>query len=396
MERIYLDGPVILDPEFDTPLADSILVEGDRIGARFPQGTEPSGDFQRIDLAGHFLAPGLIDLHYHGELIFLEASDYDAALDTASAAILRHGTTAFLPTTVAWHPFDLLERVGVLAEIVGRGGAPGAEPLGLHLEGPWICAAAAGAQPGAAIRPPASREVAEVLARGEGSIRMVTFAPEIEGSVELQAELARRGVVGALGHSHADTVAVTSAVERGASHVTHLFNAMGPLHHRAPGLVGVALADERLTCDLICDGVHLHPTAVQLAARALEDRLVLITDRIELPAADRGPKAGRASTSSFGSGTVHADGVAIRFADGALAGSSVTLDLALRNFRDFSGASLLDAVKACTLRPARALGIEAERGTLRCGARADFAVLDEAGHVIETWVGGRRLYRAYA
>jgi N-acetylglucosamine-6-phosphate deacetylase len=162
---------------------------------------------------------------------------------------------------------------------------------------------------------------------------------------------------------------------------------MGPLHHREPGLAGAALADARLTCDLICDGAHVHPTMVRAAARALGDRLVLITDRIE--------PTGRSGTAlSFGSGPVSDDGVALRLPDGRLAGSCVTLEIALRNARRFAGLSLLEAVAACTLRPALRLGIECERGTLRPGARADFAVLDADGSLQSTWIGGQCVFRA--
>ena len=154
-------------------------------------------------------------------------------------------------------------------------------------------------------------------------------------------------MLAALGHSRADAAEVEAAIARGARHVTHLFNAMGPLHHREPGLAGAALADERLTCDLICDGAHVHPTVVRAAARALGERLLLITDRIE-------PAAGGGAAGSFGSGPLRDDGVALRLPDGRLAGSRVTLDLALRNAQRFAGLSLLEAVAACTLRPARA------------------------------------------
>ena len=161
---------------------------------------------------------------------------------------------------------------------------------------------------------------------------------------------------------------------------THLFNAMGPLHHRAPGLAGVALGDDRLTCDLICDGVHVDPAMVRVAARAKGERLILITDRVELPGGE---------SPGVGAGPLHDDGTAIRMADGGLAGSRLTLDRALGMAQEFAGLELLEVVAACTLRPARVLGVESERGTLRAGARADFAVLDETGRVVETWIEGR-------
>jgi N-acetylglucosamine-6-phosphate deacetylase len=162
---------------------------------------------------------------------------------------------------------------------------------------------------------------------------------------------------------------------------------MGALHHRAPGLAGVALTDDRLTCDLICDGVHVDPALVDLAARAKGEGLVLITDRVELP---DGP-----AERSFGSaGAVQDDGEALRLADGRLAGSSLGLDRALRNAERFASMTRLDAVAACSLRPARVLGVESERGSFRPGARADFVILTADGSVRETWVGGRLRYAA--
>ncbi|MDH3213856.1 MAG: amidohydrolase family protein, partial [Myxococcales bacterium] len=219
--------------------------------------------------------------------------------------------------------------------------------------------------------------------RGEGWVRMVTLAPEVEGVAVLEAALGRRGIAIALGHSLADAEQVLAAIDRGARHVTHLFNAMGPMHQRAPGLAGVALGEERLTCDLICDGVHVHPAMVRLAARAKGDRLILITDRVDPPGGE---------SEGFGSGPVRDDGTAIRMTDGNLAGSRLTLDAAVRRLREAAGLTLLEAVAACTLRPARVLGIESERGTLRPGARADFALLDDEGRVLETWIAGQRAW----
>jgi N-acetylglucosamine-6-phosphate deacetylase len=165
------------------------------------------------------------------------------------------------------------------------------------------------------------------------------------------------------------------------THVTHLFNAMGPIHHREPGVATCAMTDERLTCDLICDGVHVHPRVFDLAARVLADRLILITDRIDVPSGD---------DASFGSGRVTDDGSALRLPDGRLAGSTLTLDRAIRNARSFGAMSDLEAIAAATLRPAKVLGLESERGSLRIGARADFAILDPDGSVAQTWIQGER------
>jgi N-acetylglucosamine-6-phosphate deacetylase len=381
VERACLRDALLLDPEAGSPLRGSLLLRRGKIEARLAEGAAVPGDAKIVELGGRGLAPGFIDLHFHGSLIFQDTDGFEASLRASGAELPRFGTTAFLPTTVAWTRADLGARVTTLCELVTRADHAGAQPLGLHLEGPWLAGAAAGAQPEGAIRAYDAAEGREVLARGRGAIRMVTLAPEIEGAATLLDDLARERVLAALGHSHARAEQVEGAIARGARHVTHLFNAMGPLHHREPGLAGVALADERLTSDLICDGAHVDPRVVRTAARALGERMLLITDRI-----DPGPAA------SFGSGALRDDGVALRLDDGRLAGSRVTLDLALRNVARFAGIPLLEAVAACTLRPARRLGLERERGTLRPGARADLVVLDAAGHVEQTWIAGRRVF----
>jgi N-acetylglucosamine-6-phosphate deacetylase len=253
----------------------------------------------------------------------------------------------------------------------------GAEVLGLHLEGPWINARAAGAQPAEETRGFNPDEGKELLSRADGLVRMVTLAPELAGADRLMDALARRSVVAAMGHSLAGRSEIDAAVKNGMTHVTHLFNAMGPLHQRDPGVAGHALADDRLTCDLICDGEHVHPRMVKLAARAKGEGHGEGQDEGEI---------------TFGSGEVRDDGRALRLADGRLAGSSLTLDRAIRNARSFAAMTRLAAVAACTLRPARVLGIESERGTLRPGARADLVVLDDHDRVDETWLAGRRMY----
>jgi N-acetylglucosamine-6-phosphate deacetylase len=188
------------------------------------------------------------------------------------------------------------------------------------------------------------------------------------------------------------------------THVTHLFNAMSGMHHRDPGLAGAVLGSrEPVSCDLICDGVHVAPAVVRVAARCLGERLSLISDRIDLPPSwEAGRVAGQGAgdsgvepglQSDFGSGKLVDDGTAWRLAsDGRLAGSRLTLDRAVRNARDFGAMDLLGSIAAVTLRPARLLGLEREIGTLRPGARADLVLLDAEGEVVETWVGGRRVH----
>jgi len=381
-----LEGALLLDPEARQPLPGALLLDGGRIAGRLAPGEAGPGDAERVDLGGAFLAPGFIDLHFHGSSVFAEPGGMEAALARDCASLPASGVTAYLPTTLAWPAPELARRVERLAALLPALESAGAVPIGLHLEGPWIHPGAAGAQPAAGIRDFAEGEARDVLARAGSAVRMLTFAPELPGADRLQALLERCGIVAALGHSLAEAAAVEAAVARGARHVTHLFNAMGPLHHRAPGLAGAALADDRLSCDLICDGAHVDPAMVRVAWRAKGERLVWISDRIDPP--------GRAA--SFGAGPLRDDGVALRLPDGRLAGSRLGLDRAVARGRDFAGMSLVESVAAATLAPARVLGIEAERGTLRPGARADLVVLGPAGALRQTWIAGRPRHPAPA
>lgn len=377
MARILLRNAQLLDPESPAPQAASLLLDEGRIAARLGADVIGAGDAVVIDVSGLYVAPGFLDVHWHGALALAAAEDLAGALDSASRERVREGVTAFLPTTMAWPEAELAGFVAALAWALGTGRFEGARPLGIHLEGPWISPQAAGAQPTAGVRPVDLAEVCTLLDRAGGTIRMVTLAPEIPGADGLLAELARRQIVAALGHSVAGVRDVERAIDGGARHVTHLFNAMGPLHHRSPGLAGCALSDDRLGFDLICDGVHVDPRLVKIAFRAQRDQLVLITDRV-VPIGD----------GSRGAESVESDGSAIRLPDRRLAGSTLGLDRAIRNACQYAGVSILEAVAACTLRPARLLGLENELGTLRRGARADLAILDASGQVVETWIAG--------
>ena len=384
--KLAITGADVVDPEAKAVRRATLLVEDGRIAASATPEEPLGGDWRVIARPGLAIAPGFLDLHFHGELIAAPPAQFPAALERASQRMLREGTTGFLATTVCWPRAELADAVGALATAIEGVSAAGATCLGLHLEGPWISAEAPSAMAPDAIRPFDMRDGSEVLARAGDQLRMVTLAPEVEGAGTLLAELERRGAIAALGHTHASPECIRGAIARGLRHVTHLWNAMGPMHHRAPGVAGTALAEDRLTCDLICDGYHVDPAIVRATARALGERLVLITDRIDAPAG--------APRSALGAVSAGADGEPWRRADGTIAGSQLSLDAALRNARRFAGIDLCDAVAACTLRPARLLGVERERGTLRPGARADLALLDVDGRAVETWLAGSPVWRS--
>jgi N-acetylglucosamine-6-phosphate deacetylase len=381
--RLWLRNALLVDPELRAPAPGGLLLEAGRIAARLPANAPAPHGAEAVDLGGALLAPGFLDVHHHGSAVFAGPDALASSIAGDARTLARHGVTGFLVTTVAWPAPQLGEFVERAAGAAAAPVAEGATPLGLHLEGPWISPRAAGAQPGSGIRPFVRAELEALLARAAGGIRMLTFAPELDDAPALADLLARHSVIGALGHSRCSASDADRVIERGARHVTHLFNAMGGVHHRELGLAGMALSDERLTCDLICDGAHVAPPIVRVAARALGDRLLAASDRIEPP-----PGA------DFGSGPLRDDGSAIRLPDGRLAGSRLTLDRAVANLRAYTGMGLCEAVAAASLRPARLLGLERERGTLRAGARADLAVLAPDGSVRETWIEGRKVWAA--
>ena len=330
---------------------------------------------------GRFLAPGFVDLHFHGELAHASVDAFAGALGRSAARMLKGGTTTFLATTMAWPHETLCDALPALRASIAAPAPGAARCIGLHLEGPWINAASPGAMNADCMRGFDPMRDLDLLDRAGDALAMVTLAPEVPGARELLGELAGRDVLAALGHTHAGREAIEQAVQEGLRHVTHLFNAMGPMHHREPGVAGTALVHDHLHCDLICDGAHVHPDVVRMAARALGDRLVLITDRVDLET----PADDEAASSEPN-----------RLPDGTLLGSRLEMAQAVANLRHFAGTRLHDAVAACTLRPARLIGREAECGTLRRGARADFAVLDQGGAIVETWLAGAPAYHADA
>ena len=380
MTRTALLAPRFVDPEAPPVSrpeenAGCLLIEGERIVAlrRNDEGLGP--DWERVRRPGTMIAPGFIDVHVHGRFASARPDTLAQAIADDARAMRTQGTTAFLATSLALRPSELEAFVSAAAAATAIDADDRAQCLGLHLEGPWINPDVSGALDPAAIRSFDPAADLALLDRCEGRLRMVTLAPEMPEADRLLDALGARSVVASLGHTRASADAIDGAVARGLRHVTHLFNAMGPLHHREPGVPGHCLADDRLSCDLICDGFHVHPDMLRVAARALGERLVLITDRLDLSGLAPLPGAAR--------------GAPLRTADGTIAGSQIGMGQAVTTFTAATGRSLRDAIAAATLAPARLLGIEAERGTLRPGARADLVVLSEEGRVEETWLGGR-------
>lgn len=342
-----------------------------------------------VDAPGFLVLPGFIDLHVHG------GGGADFMHGTAEAARqaarthARFGTTGLLATTLTGSREATDAAIASVRDVCEAGqGTDEARLLGIHLEGPYICAARRGAQPLAYVRPPDIDEFAHWCALSGGRVRQVTLAPEVAGAEELIRAAVGRGVVVSVGHTDADAEGVSRAVAWGASQATHVFNAMTGVHHRAPGAAAAALALPEIVAEVIADGVHLHPTIVRLVLNAKgPDGVVLITDAMEGVAMPDGEY-------DLGGAPVRVRDGTASFADGTLAGSVLTMNKAFANVRRFSGLSPALASRLASANAARQIGVLDVLGTLEVGKRADVAVVDpETGEVAWTIIGGQVAYR---
>ena len=334
------------------------------------------------DFGDSTLAPGFLDLHIHGSAGFDVMDDAPDALPRIEGLLARHGVTGYYATTVTAPMDTTLRALERLADAVEKnaGERNRARLLGVHLEGPFISHARKGMHPSENLLPPKLETFDRLWQAARGRVRMLTIAPELEGATALIAEAARRGILVSLGHSDADFAAALEGVKAGARHATHTFNAMRPLDHRSPGILGLVLSDDRVSADLIADGIHLDPATVKLLAAAKgPERTVLITDAT--------------AATGMPDGHYHLGSTEIDVKDGhctshgRLAGSVLTLDQAVRNLARFAGWSLQQAAGAASWNPARVAGL-AGKGALHPGADADFVVLSPDGKVQQTFVAG--------
>lgn len=341
-----------------------------------------------IDLGHRILAAGFVDVHVHGGAgaQVNGSSEDEVARSVAQMAAFHasHGTTALLATTVTDTRARLEATVAGVARAARDASARGARVLGSHLEGPFIAAGRAGAQDPSHIRPPGRGELNRLLELGEGTVRLVTLAPELPGAGELIADCLAAGAAVALGHTDADFDTAQRAFAAGATHVTHLWNAMAPLHHRRPGLVGAALANDAATVELVCDLHHVHPAVMTLTASVAAGRTALVTDAI----AAAGAAPGRYTLGAV-SIDVESDRAVLAGNASTLAGSVLTMDGAVRNATGPVGFELAEALAAASSVPASVPGGVPEGvGTLVAGAPADLVVLEPTLAVTATLVGG--------
>lgn len=346
-------------------------------------GEAPHG-VRIVDFGEATIAPAFIDLHIHGGAGHdVMRADADG-LARFERSLASHGVGAYFPTTVT-APLDatlaaLENLAGTIEAASSRDASNRAIPLGIHLEGPFISHARRGVHPPANLVPPTIAIFERFWQAARGHIAVMTIAPELDGAVEVIEQATRRGVCVSLGHTDANLEEARAGVSAGARHATHTFNAMRPLNHRDPGILGEVLTNARLSADIIADGIHLDPAIVQifLKAKGMENA-VLITDAISATDMPDG-------RYMLGEIEVEVrDGKCL--ADGKLAGSVLTMDRAVRNIMQFAGWDLQQSVRLASENPARVTGLKS-RGRIEAGARADFVVLNSAGKVMKTIIGG--------
>ena len=372
-----------------------LTTEGTRITglSRLPAGPDPVpaqaaapvtvNPAESFDLAGNYLVPGFVDMHVHGGGGAAFSSGQVEQARVAAAFHLSHGTTTIMASTVTGALADLERYVADLGELVEDGLL-----AGIHLEGPFISKARCGAHDPDLLRAPDPAAVRRLLKAGRGAVRMVTLAPELEHGIEATGLLADNGVIAAIGHTDATYAQANLAIARGARVATHIFNAMRPVHHREPGPVTAALEQDDVIVELVNDGMHVHPAVAGLIfAAAGAHRTALITDAMSAAGSMDG-------LYPLGPLSVEVTGGVARVAGtDIIAGSTLTMDDALRNAVHSVGVPIEEAVVSASLTPARALGLADRIGTLETGKQADLCVLDEDLRVVAVmrrgqWVHG--------
>jgi len=364
----------------------AVVIEDGVITAAGPRAAvaAPAGA-SIIDARGQTLAPGFVDVHIHG------AGGHDVMEATAPAlravaqTIVKFGTTSFLPTTVtASTDATCAALQGLSREIAAAKAAKGqasAQPLGFHLEGPFLSPARRGVHPPEHLAAPSLAAFEKFLEAAGGQVRILTLAPELPGALELIAVARQRGVQIGMGHTDATFAQTRAAIAAGAHHAVHVYNAMRPFSHRETGVLGAVLTSTEVGAELIADGVHVDDAAIRilLAAKGAE-KTVLVSDGTSATGMPDG-------NYMLGPCEVTVTGGVCRNVEGKLAGSTLTLDRALRHMAGL-GVPLADAVRMLTLNPARFLGLQKKKGVIAPGADADLVLLDAELRITNVFVGG--------
>jgi len=368
-KEIYLEDRIIYN--------GSVEVENERIVgvAEEPAGAEPC--FEKI-------FPGFIDMHMHGGDGHDVMEPTYEAIDAVSRYKLREGVTSFVPAPITAPMDEIRAAVSNLAAATEKG-VGGAKILGIFLEGPYICVKYKGAHEERYIRSVSQTEIDGLIALGRGRVKSVAVAPELPGALDVIKHLVAQGVKVSLGHSAGTYDEIIAGIDAGGSIAIHTYNAMSPLTHRAPGMVGAVLTDDRIYGEMICDLIHLHPAAMKVICRAKGAKVVLVTDCMSAGGLPEG------SYALGGQSVVVKDGAA-RLPDGVLAGSVLDMLTAVKNAVASVGVSLFDAVKMATINPAKAVG-ENDIGSIAPGKIADIVCMGEDMKIRQVLTNGSVRWR---
>lgn len=373
-KRLFTSEETVIEPVI--VIEDGIIAG---IAAR-DAGALPTGE--HLDFPEAMLVPAFFDVHIHGSGGHDVMDATESSLTGVGRFLAKHGAGAYLPTTVSAPVDSTLQSLDGIARLMDKD-MGGARPLGIHIEGPFISHAKRGAHAERDLLAPSVDLFDRMWQASAGCIRLITIAPELPGAVEVIARAVKLGVRVSIGHSNATTEAARRAVLAGAASATHTFNAMRRFDHRDPGILGVVLAEDKLFAEIICDGLHVHPTAVQLFWKAKgPERAMLVTDAMSATGMPDG-------SYKLGELEVQVKNGKCVIGEDTLAGSTLTMDRAVRNFAAYTGVPLETAAMLAGRNPARMAGLDEQIGAIEVGRNADIAVLSPKGEVVETLLRGR-------
>jgi N-acetylglucosamine-6-phosphate deacetylase len=381
MEKAILNGTVYTPSEKIE--AGAVLISGNKIRFVGPASeAKVPADAEIFDAGGRSIAPGFVDVHMHG---VMGHDNMGIGLAEVIPALPAYGVTSFMATTLTYPRPEVLEALEVMSEILSSP-PPGANCLGIHLEGPHLSPRRLGMATADWVYPLSVEDFRSLQKAADGTIKMITFAPEEGNAIEAIPALIADGVVPVIGHSDATFEQVQRAVELGLNHATHTYNAMRPLQHREPGVVGAVMYFDQIYAELIADGVHIHPAAMQILLRVKGlDKVVLISDSAPLAGLPDGEY-------EWEHKPVHVRGGRCVLPDGTLAGAHELLDTGVRNLVNLLGLPLEKALIPATRTAADSVGAK-HKGRLEPGCDADIVILENDIRPFATFVGGRLVYQ---